>query len=314
MRGWITLAALAALVSLTCEADSSPAAPAAGARGDEVLVRAALLREINAEREAEGRPALRLSERLTMAAQDHAEELGARSSTRFGREEKQWMAERLARAGYLAASWFENLVATTAEPAVAVRDWKRQDRDGFRHVLERSVVEVGIGVSRVENRESGRIPLYVFLFAVPEAEAFARATAGLADLPRVRADLLERVNRERQAAGLRPLRGNEELDRAAQAHAVDMLRRSYFEHESPEGKSSLDRVRAAGYQPRTVAENIAEGQHSVDQVMDGWMRSHGHRANILTKAFEELGVGLAMGQSRPGQPHRVYWVQEFGRR
>lgn len=309
MRGWITLAAL---VVLTCGADSAPGA--GDRRGDEVLVRAALLREINAERQVEGRQPLRLSERLTEAAQDHAEDLGARSSTKFGREEQLWMAERLERAGYRAASWFENLVATTAEPTDAVRDWKRQDRNGFRHVLERDVAEVGIGVSRVESRESGRIPLYVFLFAVPEGEAFARATAGLADLIRVRAAMLDRVNQEREAAGLRPLRGNPELDRAAQNHAVDMLRRSYFEHESPEGKNSLDRVLATGYKPRTVAENIAEGQYTVDQVMDGWMRSHGHRANILARSVEELGVGLALGQSRPGQPHRVYWVQEFGRR
>ncbi|HSG41107.1 MAG TPA: CAP domain-containing protein, partial [Thermoanaerobaculia bacterium] len=59
-------------------------------------------------------------------------------------------------------------------------------------------------------------------------------------------------------------------------------------------------------------ENIAEGQLSVGEVMDTWMRSPGHRSNILDKSFKELGVGLAMGRS--GGTHRVLWAQNFGAR
>lgn len=116
--------------------------------------------------------------------------------------------------------------------------------------------------------------------------------------------VVQLVNQERAHAGCRSLRVDERLVTAAQRHASDMAARGYFSHTAPEGTSFVDRARSAGY-PSPGGENIARGQRSAEQVMESWMGSAGHRANILNCSFVAIGVGhTAKG------PH---WVQVFGR-
>jgi uncharacterized protein YkwD len=117
------------------------------------------------------------------------------------------------------------------------------------------------------------------------------------------------VNRERAAAGCGPLRTDERLRSAARAHSQDMAANDYFSHTGRNGSSFVDRIAAAGY-PRNEAggENIALGYRTPEDVMDGWMNSAGHRANILNCDFKAIGVGLAQDSS--GTP---YWTQDFGR-
>ena len=188
-----------------------------------------------------------------------------------------------------------------------LRDFRQGDPETWRKLLDPEYRDLGIGLGRVD-----RTPLYTFLFAVPRADYFARRTAGLHDLARVRAAMLASVNAERKKAGARPLSPNARLDRAAQRHAEDMLARAYFAHQSPEGKSVRERSREAGYEWRMIGENIAEGQFTVPEVMDTWMHSPGHRHNILDPGFRELGVGLALGKS--GDGWQVEWAQAFGTR
>jgi uncharacterized protein YkwD len=265
-----------------------------------------LLRLINAERQRVGAPPLRLSEPLTRAAEEHAAEVVRRGSLETGSTED--MRERLKRAGYQAHSWVERLATSHGDPATVLREWRRGDAGGYRELLGSEVRDLGIGLDRL-----GRSPLYVFLYAVPEGDWFARGTSGVRDLDRVRAEMLARVNAVRKKAGLQPLRSNSRLDLAAQRHAEDMLARNYFAHGSPEKKTVRDRASAAGYDWRKIGENIAEGQFSVDEVMDTWMNSPGHRKNILDPDFKELGVGLALGRSGGGR-HRILWAQAFGTR
>jgi uncharacterized protein YkwD len=217
------------------------------------------------------------------------------------------MRERLKRIGYQVHAWTENLATNDGDPAQVLRDWRIQDPETWRKVLSPEYRDLGIGLARL-----GRTPLYTFLFAVPAGEWFAAETAGLRDLGRIRADMLARVNAERQKAGVPPLKPNPQLDAAAQRHAEDMLARAYFAHESPEGKTVRERARAAGYDWRAIGENIAEGQLSVDEVMSTWMHSPPHRKNILDPGYRELGAGLALGRS--GNGWQVEWVQTFGTR
>ena len=283
--------------------------PRAGAQDSDALVRAAFLRALNAERAKAGAPPFRLVERLTAAAQAHADELARRRDVDLELGSEQRMRARLERVGYVSHAWVESIASSSGGVGHVVEDWRRQSRDVYAKVMGREFRDLGVGVSQ------GRgVPLYTLLFAVPEEEFFAHGTAALADLGAVRAAMLSRVNAERRAAGLAPLAGNALLDRSAQRHAEDMLRRSYFSHKALGGSTVLERVQATGYPARTVGENIAEGQFSVDQVMAGWMDSPGHRRNILDKNFRELGVGLARGASEPGQRHRILWVQNFGRK
>jgi len=113
------------------------------------------------------------------------------------------------------------------------------------------------------------------------------------------------TNQERAKAGCGSLRIDSRLVTAARRHSQDMAANNYFDHTSRSGASPWARMEAAGY-PSPGAENIAKGQPTPAAVMQGWMNSPGHRANILNCKLKAIGVGMAQG---PGGP---YWTQNFG--
>ncbi|UNO39721.1 CAP domain-containing protein [Streptomyces sp. MST-110588] len=117
--------------------------------------------------------------------------------------------------------------------------------------------------------------------------------------------VLTLVNQERAKAGVPPLTADPQLDRQAQDFSEDMARRGFFSHTDPDGRSPWDRARAAGVE-NLGGENIARGQADARAVMETWMNSPGHRANILNRDYKTLGVGVHFG---PGGP---WWVQSFG--
>ncbi|MFD7560498.1 sigma-70 family RNA polymerase sigma factor [Streptomyces sp. NPDC059835] len=116
------------------------------------------------------------------------------------------------------------------------------------------------------------------------------------------------VNSERAAAGCGPLKEDSQLRAAAQGHSDDMAARNFFDHTNPDGKDPGDRTTAAGYRWSTYGENIARGQQTAKSVMDSWMNSPGHRANILNCSFKDIGVGIHQGAGGP------WWTQNFGAR
>lgn len=106
-----------------------------------------------------------------------------------------------------------------------------------------------------------------------------------------------------------PLTWNNTLQKAAEGHAWDMSNNNYFSHTSRDGRSMEDRIVAAGYKFNgfknfAVGENIAFGQMSIDEVMNGWLKSPGHCKNLMNSMFREIGVA---------EDHN-YWVQDFGYR
>jgi uncharacterized protein YkwD len=113
------------------------------------------------------------------------------------------------------------------------------------------------------------------------------------------------TNLERAKAGCRPLRVDAHLRTAARRHSADMAARDYFSHDSPSGSSFVDRIKAAGY-PSPGAENIAKGHPTAAAVVAGWMKSPGHRANILNCGLRAIGVGAHFGAGGP------WWTQDFG--
>jgi stress response protein SCP2 len=139
-----------------------------------------------------------------------------------------------------------------------------------------------------------------------EVDDDGSATAG-ADGGGLLGEVVARTNAERARAGLVPLTVDRRLAAAAQAHTADMVARGFFAHETPDGVSVADRVLAAGYPYSVVAENIAAGQHTAAEVVDGWLDSPGHRANILNPAVRQIGVGFT-----PGGPCGTTWTQVFG--
>ena len=105
------------------------------------------------------------------------------------------------------------------------------------------------------------------------------------------------LNAERRRHDLRPLRRDAALDRAARAHAADMREHDFFAHESPGGTGPHQRIRTAGYRrARLTGENLAKGERTAgaaSSIVEGWMQSPGHRANILRRGFEEIGIAIA---------------------
>ncbi|MDX3053324.1 CAP domain-containing protein, partial [Streptomyces scabiei] len=116
--------------------------------------------------------------------------------------------------------------------------------------------------------------------------------------------VLELVNAERAKAGCSPVTVDAKLTKAAQNHSQDMADHSNMSHTGSDGSSMTDRLGRVGYAYRSAGENVAAGYGTADSVMDGWMNSPGHKANILNCGFKEIGIGLA----GPGN----YWTQNFG--
>ena len=130
---------------------------------------------------------------------------------------------------------------------------------------------------------------------------------------KVEQELIDLTNDLRKVARLTPaaprsgpLAPNPKLMIAARAHAANMAAQDKLDHTLEE-KSFTDRAKDAGYRYRLIGENIAWGRQTPKEVMEGWMNSPLHRANILKEEFTEIGVGVAKNQKG-----EKYWVQLFG--
>jgi len=118
--------------------------------------------------------------------------------------------------------------------------------------------------------------------------------------------MFDLVNADRVKFDEEPLEWNEEVARAALGHSEDMAERGYFGHESPEGTSPFDRLDEEGLTYTRAGENIAAGQPSAIMAEQGLMNSEGHRRNILSSQFEELGVGTDFDEE-----DRPFFTQKF---
>jgi uncharacterized YkwD family protein/spore coat assembly protein SafA len=122
----------------------------------------------------------------------------------------------------------------------------------------------------------------------------------------VEEQVLNLVNQERQKAGLKPLAMDWELSRVARTKSQDMAQKNYFSHQSPTYGSPFDMMKQFGISFRMAGENIASGQRTPEEVMQSWMNSQGHRANILKPEYTHLGVGYYRGGS-----YGHMWTQMF---
>ncbi|NYV76501.1 CAP domain-containing protein, partial [Streptomyces sp. UH6] len=132
--------------------------------------------------------------------------------------------------------------------------------------------------------------------------------AGGADLSRedaARAAVLQLVNQERSSAGCSKVKSDDGLTELADDFSRAMADEGFFDHTDPSGATPWDRAAAAGVD-NLGGENIARGQADAAAVMDAWMQSDGHRANILNCDFKTLGVGVHFASGGP------WWTQDFG--
>jgi uncharacterized protein YkwD len=114
-------------------------------------------------------------------------------------------------------------------------------------------------------------------------------------------EVFDLVNLERENIGLKPLEWLDRLAEVARMHSADMAQRGFFDHTNPDGLNPLDRVQNAGIACVFASENIAHGQRTPREVVDSWMNSPGHKANILNENITHIGVGF----------YDYYWTQIF---
>ena len=115
--------------------------------------------------------------------------------------------------------------------------------------------------------------------------------------------VLALVNDERAVKGCKALVIDDRITTAAQGHSTDMATQNYFSHTSKDGRDFVQRMKETGY-PKPGGENIAMGYATPKAVMEGWMKSQGHKDNILNCSFTTMGVGL--------DTRGNYWTQNFG--
>ena len=125
-------------------------------------------------------------------------------------------------------------------------------------------------------------------------------------LSAMEAEVVRLVNIERQKEGLQPFVASSELSNVARKKSEDMASKNYFSHTSPTYGSPFDMMKSFGIKYNTAGENIAKGQLTAQSVVNGWMNSSGHRANIMNPSFNKIGVGLAKSSNGTN-----YWTQMF---
>jgi uncharacterized protein YkwD len=153
-----------------------------------------------------------------------------------------------------------------------------------------------------------RLPALCFALAVLLVPAAASAQIRCASGGSSQvSEVFAQVNALRIKGGLKALRMDSRLTRAAQQHGCEMRASGFFAHESPTTGTAGERAKRAGYTWCRVTENLAKGQDTPTQAVQGWMSSKGHRRNILDGDVVETGIAL-VPEGPDGGP---YWVQVF---
>lgn len=126
------------------------------------------------------------------------------------------------------------------------------------------------------------------------------------DVKAIENEVIRLVNVERAKAGLPALTANWELSRVARMKSQDMINKNYFSHQSPTYGSPFQMMENFGIKFSAAGENIAYGQRTPQEVMNAWMNSSGHKANILGRNYTQIGVGVAKKSNGT-----LYWTQMF---
>jgi len=113
------------------------------------------------------------------------------------------------------------------------------------------------------------------------------------------------INDYRRQHGLKPIRLNVLLTKAAKQHSRDLAKWDRISHFGSDGSNPLDRIRSTGYSARTAAENVGTGQQTFEEVMAGWKKSSGHSKNLLLRNAKHIGLALVVA---PGTEFQTFWT------
>jgi len=287
---------------------SVPIAPTETAEG---LARAervtrAFLDAINDLRAGDQSPPLQFSEPLSQAARLLLDKALIESVTNGFDTGARLTREDLRKSGYEPSQFADGLASSTRDPAEIVAFWRQADPKSFENFLDAGLRDFGLAAETWATQS-----IYALVAATSQSEINRPIIEQLSALETVRQQLLDRVNEERARRHRGPLRPSRALNLTAQTYAERMMREGFYGHISPRGDTVLERVQASGYEPELTGENLAAGQPTVEQAMDNWMASQGHRDNILDHRFQDIGSGISVLESE-GEL-KILWVQCFGR-
>lgn len=272
--------------------------------GPEEALRRRAQRELNTVRLGAGLPPLATHPVFCRMARERVERVAAGGSTEVDLALLAAATRRVYRLGYRPHDWAQTALILNHGDSLVAR-WREVKPESFRRSVLGDFEHLGVDVAWRDGR-----PVWALYVALPKRSVEWRQAAPLADLARVRREILDEVNRLRADRGLRPLAADDRLDRAAQGHAEDLLAHAYYDHRGRDGSSTRQRAAAAGHRgARRISENIAKGPFTPREVVGRWMNSRGHRRNLLDPRLTQMGAGVAYGENERG--FEVIWVQVF---
>jgi uncharacterized YkwD family protein/spore coat assembly protein SafA len=142
--------------------------------------------------------------------------------------------------------------------------------------------------------------------STPSTPSNPSTPSGSTDITSLENEVVRLVNVERAKAGVPAITQNSEVGRVARIKSEDFVKNNYFSHTSPTYGSPFDMLKSFGITFTAAGENIASGQKTAADVMNSWMNSSGHKANILNSTYNKIGVGVAKDSSGS-----IYWTQMF---
>lgn len=142
--------------------------------------------------------------------------------------------------------------------------------------------------------------------SAPSAPSTPSTPSGSDNIRELEKEVIRLVNSERAKAGRAALTENSDLSHVARLKSEDFVNKNYFSHNSPTYGTPFEMLRFFGIKYSAAAENIASGQKTAAEAMNTWMNSSGHRANILSSTYNQIGVGVAKDKNG-----KLYWTQMF---
>ena len=209
--------------------------------------------------------------------------------------------DALAAAGYRANRSLLIRIGATGTQSIA----SLLAREYCAHLVDGAYTEIGVYQQLRETRIILAAP-----FMVPPAEAASAVAIRVLQLVNQARERPRACGSSRFAAA-NPVSLSDTLSRVSLAHATDMAQHNFFSHEGRDASSPADRATRAGYNWKAVGENIAAGQTTPETVVEGWLKSPQHCANLMAPQFREMGVAFAVNKSSQAG---IYWVQLFGAR
>ena len=241
-----------------------------------------------------------------MASQRHAEDMASNGFFSDNGSDGSTLEVRVRRAGYPYRQVAEQL-ALGYPGFDSVVDMWMQRAASRRTLLSPNLVEAGVGYASTNLIIEGKRFDHFWVLILGEPTRAAEADW--------QHQVLERVNNFRSQYGLQPLGIDLRLSKAAQAHASDMAYSDYFDHVAPDGSSAGERAQRFGYPWRRIRENIAAGQATPREVVEGWIKSRSHRSAMLDSHVEEAGIGYIYLPEDDGRArHHHYWALSLGQR